>query len=52
MTILDNVLNVGELAWGEERAGGPHPHPGGLLEGTERGAKNGTEADFSEVLWL
>jgi hypothetical protein len=30
-TILDNVLTVGESARGEERAGWPHPHPGGLL---------------------
>ncbi len=50
LTILDNVLNVGEYAGGEERAGKPHPHPGGLLEGAGGGAKNGAAADFAEVL--
>jgi hypothetical protein len=37
MTILGNVLNVGESAEGEERVDRPHPHPGGLLEGARRG---------------
>jgi hypothetical protein len=50
MTILDNVLNVGEKAGGEERAGRPHPHPGGLLEGAGGGAKNGAAANFAEAL--
>jgi hypothetical protein len=34
-TILDNVVTVGESAGGEEQAGWPHPHPGGLQEGAE-----------------
>jgi hypothetical protein len=50
LTILDNVLNVGEYTGGEERAGKPHPHPGGLLEGAGGGAKNGAAADFAEAL--
>ncbi len=50
MTVLDNVLNVGEQAGGEERAGRPHPHPGSLLEGAVGGAKNGAAADFAEAL--
>ncbi len=36
LTILDNVLTVGELARVEEQAGQPHPHsgdPGGAGEG-------------------
>ncbi len=33
LTILDNVLTVGESAEGEEGAGWPHPHPRDLLEG-------------------
>ncbi len=51
LTILDNILNVGEQAGGEERAGRPHPHPGGLLEGAEGDAKNGTVADFALAIW-
>jgi hypothetical protein len=39
MTILDNLLNVGEKAGEEEQADGLHPHPGGLLEGTKGGCK-------------
>jgi hypothetical protein len=35
--ILDNVLTVGESAEREEGAGCPHPHPGGLQEGSGRG---------------
>ncbi len=31
--ILEKVLTVNESAEGEERAGRPHLHPGGLLEG-------------------
>jgi hypothetical protein len=51
LTILDNVLKVGEYTGGEERAGRPHPHPGGLLEGAGGGAKNGAAVDFAEALW-
>jgi hypothetical protein len=50
LTILDNVLNVGEQAGGEERAGRPHPHSGGLLEGAGRGAKKAATADFAEAI--
>ncbi len=50
LTILDKILNVGEYAGGEERAGKPHPHPWGLLEGAGGGAKNGEAADFVEAL--
>jgi hypothetical protein len=32
LTILDNVLTMGESAQGEEGADQPHPHPGSLLE--------------------
>ncbi len=39
-TILDNLLNVGEPAGGEEGAGRPHSLAGGLLEGAGGGAKN------------
>jgi hypothetical protein len=38
-TILDNVLIIGELARGEERADLPHPHPGGLREGSGGGCE-------------
>jgi hypothetical protein len=41
MTILDNVLNVGEWA---------HTDPGGLLEGADGGAKNCAATDFAEAL--
>jgi hypothetical protein len=50
LTILDNVLTVGELSGGEERAGWPHPHSGGLLEGHKGGARNITVAKSAEVL--
>ncbi len=50
MTILDNVLNVNESAGGEELAGRPHSHRGGLLGGTGGGLKNGTMADFAVAL--
>jgi hypothetical protein len=50
MVILDKVLTVSESAGGEERAGRPHPHPGGLLEGAGGGAKNDV-ADFAKALW-
>jgi hypothetical protein len=36
---LDNVLTVGESDGGEKRAGWPHQHPGGLLEGGGRGCE-------------
>jgi hypothetical protein len=35
---------------GVERAGRPHPHPGGLLEGVEEGAKNAAAVDFADAL--
>ncbi len=38
-TILDDVFTVGESARGEERAGQPHLHPGGLLEGVGGGCE-------------
>ncbi len=39
LTILDNVLTIGESACGEELAGWPHPHLGGLMEVVGGGAK-------------
>ncbi len=50
MTNSDNVLNVGEQAGGEERAGRPHPCSEGLLEGTSGGKKNSAAAEFAEAL--
>ncbi len=38
-TILDNVLIIGESAGGEERDVRPHPHPGGLREGSGGGCE-------------
>ncbi len=38
-TILDNVLTVGELAEGEERAVLSHPHSVGLREGSGGGCE-------------
>ncbi len=38
-TILDNVLIIGESARGEQRADLPHPHPGGLREGSGGGCE-------------
>jgi hypothetical protein len=35
LTILDNILTVGESARDEERAGWPQPQLGGLPEGLE-----------------
>jgi hypothetical protein len=32
LTIIDNILTMGESAQGEEGADQPHPHPGSLLE--------------------
>jgi hypothetical protein len=53
ITILDDVLTVGESAGGEEQAGQTHPHPVGLLEGVGEGYKKAHEADFAETLqWL
>ncbi len=47
---MDNVLTVDEMARGEERAGGPHPHPGSLLEGVGGGGvRNSTVANFVET---
>jgi hypothetical protein len=37
LTILDNVLMVGESTGPEERAGRPHLHLGNLLEGDAEG---------------
>ncbi len=37
--ILDNVLTVSESIEGEERAGQPHPHPGGFLKGAGEGCE-------------
>jgi hypothetical protein len=36
---LDNVLIIGESAGGEERDVQPHPHPGGLREGSGGGCE-------------
>ncbi len=49
LTIFDNVLAVGKSTSGEERAGLPHPHPGGLIEGEREGVKNCGAADFIEA---
>ncbi len=38
------------LNGGEERAGWPHQHPGGLLEGGGGGVKKKAVVDFAEVL--
>jgi hypothetical protein len=32
LTVLDNILTLSEAAGGEERAGRPHSHSGGLME--------------------
>ncbi len=37
--ILDNVLIIGESAGGKERDVRPHPHPGGLQEGSGGGCE-------------
>ncbi len=56
MTILDNVLTIGELASSEERAGQSHTHPGGFQEGAGAGAKNSggckksTAVNFAKAL--
>ncbi len=47
---MDDVLTVGESDGGEKRAGWPHQHPGGLLEGGG-GVKKKAVVDFAEVLW-
>jgi hypothetical protein len=41
LTILDNVLTVGESTGAKEGAGQPQPQSGGLLEGAGWGTKNG-----------
>jgi hypothetical protein len=51
LTILDNVLTVGESAVSEEQAFWPHSYPGGLLEEAAGCAKNGALADFAEAFW-
>jgi hypothetical protein len=45
LTVLNNVLTVGEAAGGEERAGRLHSHSGGLLEELKWGyeKKHGSE---------
>ncbi len=50
LTILDNILTVGELAKGEEGAGRLHPHLGDLLEGAEGTGKKLHGAEISKVL--
>jgi hypothetical protein len=49
LTILDNVLTVGELAGGQERDSRPHPNPGDLLGGAGRGMRNLMAADFAKA---
>jgi hypothetical protein len=50
LTILDNVLTVGGLARGKERAGQNPPQPGRDLKGAGGGMKNDTLADFADAL--
>ncbi len=49
-TILDNVLIIGESARGEERADLPHPHPGGLREGSGGGCEKKRGGGLTEAL--
>jgi hypothetical protein len=51
LTILDNVLTVGESAGIEEKAVEPYPHLGGLLEEVGGGVRNSMAADFAKALW-
>ncbi len=39
LTILENIVTVGELAEVEENVGWPHLHPGDLQEGVGRGCE-------------
>jgi hypothetical protein len=48
-TIFDNVLTINELARGEEQAGQPQPHPGGLQEGTGEGERNHAATDYAKA---
>ncbi len=50
LTILDNVLTVGESARGEKQADQPQPQSGGLPERAGWGTKNGTAANIAEAL--
>ncbi len=46
LAILKNALSDGE-----ERAGRPHPHPGGLLDRMGWGMRNLMATDFAKAFW-
>ncbi len=50
LTILDNVLTVGGLVRGKERARQPQPQSGGLPEGAGGNTKNGAAVNFADAL--
>ncbi len=50
LTILDNVLTVGESARGEKQTDRPQLQSGGLPEGAGGGTENGTAANVTEAL--
>jgi hypothetical protein len=50
LTIFDNILIVGGLARGKEKAGRPQPQSGSLPERAGGGMKNGAAVNFAEVL--